>query len=331
MKVAIIGAGWYGCHIGSLLAQLDIDVHIYEEKNDILRGASGANQFRLHAGFHYARNYRTRKQSADGFEKFKERYPNLSRPIQNNFYAIPTGDSIIDFQTYKAIMSSSGLSFTDVDIPDWMTGISGCIRTHEEVILTEKARQHFKSVLGDRLFLGKRFEDSLKHEYDRVIDCTWGSRRNSGTFNIFYEPCVLLVMSNNGFKDTAITMVDGDLCSVYPMEEENSFTMSSVPYTPIGTYSDFSTALEIMNSIGTKELKTKRKLIENQVSKYVKDSKDHFTFLDYQLSIKTKIVGSDDDRSCYVFRDPDDPKTINVLSGKIDNIFYAADSVLNLL
>ena len=39
-RIAIIGAGWYGCHIGLSLKHLGFDVTIFEKENDVLTRAS---------------------------------------------------------------------------------------------------------------------------------------------------------------------------------------------------------------------------------------------------------------------------------------------------
>ena len=108
-RIAIIGAGWYGCHIGLSLKHLGFDVTIFEKENDVLTRASGNNQFRLHLGFHYARNYTTRIQSRNGYQRFVERYPTLTKEwAHGNIYAVPGLDSLMDFQTYKLIMTEIG-------------------------------------------------------------------------------------------------------------------------------------------------------------------------------------------------------------------------------
>ena len=77
-RVAIIGAGWYGCHLGSSLKALGFDVRVFEQHHRPLHEASGNNQFRLHLGFHYPRHHGTRVQSRDGFARFMERYPQVN-------------------------------------------------------------------------------------------------------------------------------------------------------------------------------------------------------------------------------------------------------------
>ena len=70
MRVAVAGAGWFGCHIASELIQGGHEVVVFEASDDVFTGASGINQNRLHLGFHYPRSYETREQSRDGFQLF---------------------------------------------------------------------------------------------------------------------------------------------------------------------------------------------------------------------------------------------------------------------
>ena len=86
MKFAVVGAGFYGLHIATRLKALGLETKTFEKGDDIMRFSSGNNQFRLHLGFHYARNFRTRQQSRDGYFRFLGRYDKLTIPIQDNYY-----------------------------------------------------------------------------------------------------------------------------------------------------------------------------------------------------------------------------------------------------
>ena len=76
MKIAIIGAGWFGCLIADELIKKDYEVHIYEKEKKIFNNASGNNQNRLHLGFHYPRSEKQYYNQKKGFEEFKK---NLGR------------------------------------------------------------------------------------------------------------------------------------------------------------------------------------------------------------------------------------------------------------
>ena len=236
-KVAIVGAGWYGCHLGMMLDAMGCDIHIFEKNDDILREASGNNQFRLHLGFHYARHNRTRIQSRDGYARFTERYPSLTKPINNNLYVVPKYDSLVDFDTYRLIMFSSGIHSQELRNNEWPTylkDVDGVLKVDEHVMLTEKARQHFKRILGQRIRLNTKVTstepDKNKvyvngEEFDFVIDATWGHLKDI-EYNCFYEPTLLLYYRYKGSGEyPAITMVDGPLCSIYPTEKDKIYTL----------------------------------------------------------------------------------------------------------
>ena len=88
IKIAIIGAGWFGCHIGYKLKQKNFNIKIFEKDKDIFNNASGNNTNRLHLGFHYPRCFKTREMSHTGYQKFIREYPNLSKNLKENIYAI---------------------------------------------------------------------------------------------------------------------------------------------------------------------------------------------------------------------------------------------------
>ena len=72
MKVLIIGAGWFGCHIAKILNEAGVNVTILEKDSEIFASMSGNNSNRLHKGFHYPRASITRKQCVQGFRDFKK-------------------------------------------------------------------------------------------------------------------------------------------------------------------------------------------------------------------------------------------------------------------
>ena len=333
-KIAIIGAGWYGCHISTSLLKLGFDVKVYESADDILTKASGNNQNRLHLGLHYARHYGTRLQSRDGYQRFMERYPTLSSKAEHgNIYSIPKYESILDFFTYKSIMMSTGIEFNEIVNPDWSSNLEGSINCNERVIEIEKSRTYFKSKLEDNLLLNTPVEsleeksDSVLingENFDFVIDCTWGHFKKNRD-DVFYEPTVLLYYETKE-NFPAFTLVDGPLASIYPTETKGLYTLSSVPNTPMTQFDHPEKAREFINSnLPNEMLNSKITAMEEQIMKYVPQFKDTFTYVAPQYSIKTKVVGAFDDRSCSVINEN---RYISVMSGKIDTIFHAMERIL---
>jgi len=335
-RFAIIGAGWYGCHIASSFKSLGFDVTVFEAKNDIMQCASGNNQFRLHQGFHYARHHRTRIQSRDGFMRFMERYPHLSDRVDTNLYAVPQRDSLIDYLTYRLIMTSSGVEFSEVKAEEYnLSNCAGALLTHERMLLTSRAREYFRRRLagclrtGTEVFEMQQNDNGVKVNgefFDYAIDATWGGMGDL-ELPVFYEPTLLLYYEG-AVGSFALTMVDGSLCSIYPTDQPNCFTLSSVPHTPLGRFGDMASARSCISKTNTQTLNSKRVLMEAQISRYYPQFSEKFKYIEPQLSVKTKIFGAEDDRSCYVAKKG---KRFVVMSGKIDTIFYAADTILSMI
>jgi hypothetical protein len=336
MKICVVGAGWYGCHITRMLGHLNFDVTLFESESEIFTGASGLNQNRLHLGFHYARNHRTRIQSLTGFGDFKKTYGSLLFPIEKNIYAVPQNDSLLDFQTYKGIMSSSGLSFNECSNPYFLESIEGALETKEGGISVKAAREFFLKEIGANLRLNTKVVDIEQRdnsvivngqEFDFLVDCTWGHLLPLKF--VFYEVSLLLVMRRRSHDwNLSVTLVDGDLWSIYGTEVLDLYTVSSVKYTPLYVSSSPLEARDFLSNVSLKVLEKAKENIVSEVEKHFPSFSDYFNFEDYQLSIKTKPVALNSDRSCYV---ENEGRIISVLSGKIDNIFYASDLVTRLI
>jgi len=336
VKVGIVGAGWYGCHIGLALAGLGFEVKIFDRNPRVLEGASGNNQFRLHLGFHYARHHGTRVQSRDGFQRFIERYGDLSAEVVDNIYAVPRNASLLDFQTYKMIMAASGIPFEEQSQSvEYLKDVDGSLRVGERVILLERARKFFTDRLSGVLSLGgevQHIEDFTDYaaidgeRFDYVVDATWGHQRPL-PIEVYFEPTILLYY-NKKRDFPAITLVDGPLCSIYPTEDPQIVTLSSVPHTPLGRFAGSGEAREALARVNSQTVADRREKMEEQVSRNVVGFSDCFDFAGIQLGIKTKPIGAVDDRSCCVYKQG---AVFSVMSGKIDTIFFATERILSMI
>jgi hypothetical protein len=340
MKLAIVGAGWYGCHIANYLRSLGHETTVFERNATALDEASGRNQNRLHLGFHYARDYETRMQSRDGYSRFLERYGALTLPVRHNYYAVASQDSLLDFKTYKTIMASSGIEFRGVqqtDLPFQLQNVSGVLETDERVIDEIAARQFFEIELAGDLRLDhpvaqsdiEVFEDKVLlqgQRYDYLVDATW-SKLFPLRQRVIFEPTLLLYYRNLG-DDFALTLVDGPLASIYPTAEADVATLSSVTHTPLGQYSTAEEATQCLASLTHEEVADCRFRMEEEILAYLPDFNARFEYLGPQLSMKTKPLGRQDNRSCSV---EVNGRLIQVMSGKIDTIFFATERILSAI
>lgn len=226
-RIAIIGGGWYGCHVALTLKQSGHDVQLFEARSRLFDGASGNNQNRLHLGFHYARDWVTRQDCRRGFGEFVARYGELTREVEHNVYAVAAnGRSHLDFGTYRDIMRASGLSFQELPADSFgLQNCEGAIRVAERVIRFDDARHFFYAQFAeDELRLNETVADplALLADFDAVIDATHGA---FGTDPGSFEVCLTLALAaarpdllepDRLVGSLGLTIMDGPFLSIYP-------------------------------------------------------------------------------------------------------------------
>lgn len=339
MKIAIVGAGWYGCHLALSLIQDGQDVILFEQGDAPISGASRKNQNRLHQGFHYPRDYETRAQSSKGYKWFKDHYGHLSEEVPNNIYAVPYEGSNLDFETYRQIMTASGLDYTtctDLAVLDKLVGIQGAVSTSEELIRNNKASNYFKEVLSDRLVLNTTIAldddvilSKMKGEFDWVVDCTWGTARKIEGLDYFYEPCIYFYYRKKINEHFSFTLMDGCFFSLYPYMDD-LYTLTSVKNTPISKTDNINIALAKLrsSSIDLGFIGEKKKYFEEEVLRYYPEFLQEFEYHAPEFSLKSKINSASDFRGCVVKKEGN---IINVFSGKIDTLHIAEKEVFEII
>lgn len=306
MRVAIIGAGWFGCHIASKLKNSH-DVSLFDESG-IFVGASMNNQNRLHLGYHYARSSTTRILCRKTFSRFKTDYEHLLSSVPQNIYAVPERDSIIDFKTYLKIFADSDFQIAN---HEYLQNVSGAIGVYEKYINPFSAQYYFLKELSSILTIRKIEDiDELSSSYDLVINCTNNSL-NPITDQSFMQPCTIFVYKKiDKTPFDALTFVDGPLFSIFPLYED-MVTISDVEYTPD---SELSISQRVKN-------------IEEKISYYYPDFHKKFKYFNYLKAVKAKTIDKSDNRAPVI---TSDNNIINCFSGKIQGIYYLEDYVREL-
>lgn len=341
-KIAIVGGGWFGCHIGNEIKKAfkkKVYFNIFEEKKDIFNGASGYNQNRLHLGFHYPRSNKTIIQSKLGFYKFINRYPKFSKKIKKNIYAISSSKkSYINFNQYCSILDKNGLFYNIEKKHDLNPKkIDGAILCEERQVLTDVAKNFFKKKLKDHLVLNYKVNKLTKknnkiiinnfdEEYDMVINCSWQKFQIYKTWKTIFEPCItFLYKPLRNINNSCITIMDGPFFTLYKWDKKY-FNLYSVKYSRLKKYISSNKSEKYLTKIKKLEIINLRKKIEFEFSKYYPDFKKNFKFSRYLSTVRTIKVNdkNDDDRSFDIkLKD----KEIEVLSGKIDHICLVSEKI----
>lgn len=311
MKIAIVGAGWFGCHLAQTL-KVDHKVSVFEKEDHVFSGASGHNQNRLHLGFHYPRSYTTREFSKKGFDDFVKHYDFLCEDISNNLYAI-SDQSIVDYQTYLQIMRASKLNFIPVRPEDYgLTNVQGCIKVGEKLILTEKAQQYFTEELKDILLLSTEFTEEDEASFDITINCSGQMFDPCDSWDMIYEDCLILnYRGDEGLP--AVTIMDGPFCTLYPKGD--------------GLWSLYCVEHSRIKSLYV-DIEKEREKFESLVQVYMPDFNKHFKYEGYETTLRVIINNRSDVR---VPRVECRGKVVHVLPSKIDHIFYVEEVVRSMI
>ncbi len=322
MKIAIIGGGWVGCHLAYKLKN-EHSITIFEKNDSLFEETSYKNQNRLHLGFHYARNNKTRKLCLDTFERFLLDYEFLTKEVNNNLYCVTKNTSILDYETYIQIFKD----FEYSEVENHFKNVEGCINTKERYIDFDVAKRFFNNQLNDLIVKKKITPNKLKtikKDFDLVINATNNEIKDHSNHSSFFELTISLIYENTKkLEFDALTMVDGTLFSVYPYSD-NKFTVTDVEHTPIKKFKTISSLEKFRKNISESLVEEKKKEIEKKINKYYPSFNKNFKYDNYFLSVKSKIVSESDERYPVISKEDN---FINCFTGKIQGIYIIEDFI----
>ncbi len=333
MRVLIIGTGWYGCHLASILNTNNINFVIVDKSNKIFEGSSSKNQNRLHLGFHYPRSIETIIESRYGYDKFLEKYSDLVYKFDKNFYFISSIDSHIEIERYLKIMKEHTTKFIEYsdELPIHITNIERPIICVEEQYInpflaknffSERLKSSFKLIENSNAF--NSIEEIIKElntDFNLIINCTF-NHLNPIPFD-HYELYVTLLYKIENIDIFAYTIMDGPFFSIYPYDIDNKiYTVTSVNHGILykGNVAKYDISENDIHTIRTK--------VEEQISFYISDWKNLAKYTGYFTSWKTKPNTITDDRS---LRYKKEGNILNFYGGKITGIFEAENILLSIL
>lgn len=335
MRILVVGGGWYGCHIATTLLNDGHDVKLKEASDALLSGAGEKNQLRLHLGFHYLRSAETRRQSLLGFKSFMTEYPELSSPISQNVYAVPSVKSVIDFETAKVILEGSGIPFRETGGQKFenVLGMEGFLLSDERLIKPSIARRHFTDLLGSHVdfgeALGVRDLEMLRKDFDLVVDATYSSCLTKLPDALFEATLIaeFTVTQDLGFG--ALTLVDGPFWSIYPTETPGVMSLSHVAFSVLAQSADESIIDAFLAKPDDRLINSRLDQMANHVIDYIPTLAANLSSLRPRfLAKKVKTTQSSADRSVLVHREGN---LAAVRAGKIDAVFSAQKEIEKII
>ena len=130
-KIAIIGSGFFGSTCALILSKF-FKVHLFEKKNEILCGASRANQMRFHLGYHYPRSLKTIKEVKKAKRSFIRFYGQDIFGKTKNYYGISKVNSKTSYKKYIKFLKKNNLKFKKISKHDFSNFIEGGIISEEK-------------------------------------------------------------------------------------------------------------------------------------------------------------------------------------------------------
>lgn len=324
MKIRVLGAGFYGCHIASALLGDGHEIEVFDRAGEIFSGASGAMPARLHMGQHYPRSAATRASCQAHGPEFLGRYGHLTHGVPLNIYAIADRDSLVDFAQYRATLFRE-IEFITVHDPAelGLANVEGALLTGERHIVIRKARAHFERLLEGKLRLG---ESAGADDADWTIDCTFAAL---GGDVDRYEPCLTALLE--GPVDRATTVMDGPFPSLYPFDEEKGLSsLTSARLTPLSkTCRTYDEAQRMLAEMDLRKLRDRALMMLDDLAHFWPDALRLYRLAGYRLAVRAMPRSAADTRLVQVSRS--DERTIRVRAGKVDAVVAAERKVREIL
>lgn len=326
----IIGAGWYGCHIGLYLKDKGHNVKIFEKESRIFSGSSGFNQFRLHKGFHYPRSSETIDEIKKNYKRFIKKYKNFIYYPKNNLYCIAKKISLIDAKTYERILNSHNLKYKK-KLNHKLSNIEAAYCVNEGVIQNDKIINFYKKNLKKNLIFNSIIKDikKIKNDYDFIIDCTNNTFTNNFGEDFNYVLTISSIYKRKNKASTPITIMDGELPSLYPYSDKKGyFTLTHAKFTHIKKFKNIKLLNKYKKKISKKYLKNIINEMENSITSFYSKFKKDLKYQGYYFSYKVLPKETSAKRSISIKKDHN---IISCSSPKIANIFEFEDYVKKLI
>lgn len=230
MKIAVIGAGIFGCVTALKLRQQfpKAKIQIYEQNFGILMGASHCNQYRLHRGYHYPRSNETVQQQLESVLEFEKEFKgSIVKNGYERYYAISNKGSKVNTQKYLKFLEENKLEFK-------YQPLKGLPLNYEEIESVFKVKENGLDIGNLYLTLVERlrknnikirtnvtFEPQYVQNYDLVINCTYSNinyllpenEKQVYQFELVEKPIVSL---GREYQQKSIVVLDGEFCCIDP-------------------------------------------------------------------------------------------------------------------
>ena len=347
MKIAIVGGGIFGVTTAVYLARAGYEVDLFEKEHDILRVASGINQFRIHRGHHYPRSAETTLSSLRTEALFRAEYPEAVIDNAEHYYCVAKEGSLVSAEQYMDFCRKYGLEFV-IAKPDFIDHHNAelCVKVKEYLVDPDKLRASAWQKLkesGVRVLLNTEAMPEALVSYDKVVIATYAvlnsllhhapHAQRDYQFKIIEKP-VLKVSAV--LQDKSIVVVDGSFTCLDPYGATGFSLLGNVIHAThqsnIGKHPIVDDRLRpyLNKGVIAHPAITNIKLFLESAARFFPAIADA-EHVGSMYTIRTTLPYQEKTDTRPTVVETADHRTITIFSGKISNCVEAAQKVLDIV
>lgn len=369
MKLCIIGAGWYGCHLAKKLSKAGHIVHVFEKKSGIVEGISGCFGIRLHAGPHYPRSPKTRESCHRSYKRFINEYPELIVKHSYAHYGIGNSDaddlpSKVDVVHFaKVCKEAHFLEETYKPSKYGYLSLKYLANIEEpSIVVGSRLRLILEKQLNEHLikFIYKTAVDRIESKNNKIkIYCR---KKMLGCFDFVinttsykdirlltgqkglpfaqkYQPCLALIYQEkitSQKKPFSFIVMDGLFPCVMPYLDDineinccSKYVLTHGKWTILGSFDTPDKAKYLLRSLEENDINYIKDKCEYEIAKYWPKFLNRFHYVGWKGKVLAKLYTNVEFRNAVIYQDV--KNVIHVIPGKISNIFDVEDEVFQLI
>jgi len=336
-KALVVGAGVFGLTSAIALSHNGYDVVVREKEDDLMKGASSINQYRLHKGYHYPRSIETAQECQRGLQTFKRKYESsvVNGNIQH-LYSISSEDSLVSGDEYKNFLEKVGLEYYEREP---MPNCDLTIQANEELFNPEQLILSLHKKLyssGVKVYVNSEVKSLDEEKFDVAVIATYSQinqlldEKKEYQFEVCEKPVVRLPKI---FENLSVVIMDGPFMCLDPYVNDSHVlgnVVHAIHETNIGTKPIVSEELKpYLNKglIRNPKITNIDKFIESG-KKYFGDEFEDLEHIGSMYTIRTVLSNREQDDSRPTLVEKINDKVYTLFSGKIDTCVDAANQLI---
>ncbi len=331
-----------------MLARAGYQVDLFEASDDIMKAASGINQYRMHRGYHYPRSAETITSCRETAGTFEDEYSGAIISHHDHYYGIAKEGSFLSGQEYLAVIAEHDLPY-EVGTPSHINpdSVDVVIKAEENLYDPYKIKSLVEVRLrevGVKVHLNQKIEsiDELAN-YNQIVVATYAlSNSVFGNKPEFqreyqYEVCEKVVVEiPEGMERVSTVIMDGPFTCFDPLGDTGNAVMGhvvhAIHHTNIGYEPEVPEQIKPYLNQGVIE-----NPVVTNIDKFLESASLYMPKLKNakhvgsMFTIRTVLPRVDDTDTRPTIVNVVDDRVITIYSGKVGNSVKAANEVLAMI